>query len=163
MADKELMAAQERLLKKRQGQNPMENPGPLTSQQTLKNDAFDDILGIIKRCQEKQKDAMVDYTPPPPSIRVVEKRKPHFISFGIPEKYKDKTFDNFKGQKNLISGLKDCDDGLFIYGPTGVGKTHLAVAVTMAGDICDGIFYHGSRTFAYHPGVIFRKRRDERI
>ena len=56
---------------------------------------------------------------------------------GVPPKYLKCTFDNFKVNKDNRHPLKICkeyaedpDSSLFLYGPYGTGKTHLAVAIT---------------------------------
>lgn len=49
---------------------------------------------------------------------------------GVPSKYLNCSFENFVGNDKLISALKrDIDQGIFLTGITGCGKTHLAVAV----------------------------------
>ncbi|MDD5454544.1 MAG: ATP-binding protein [Candidatus Ratteibacteria bacterium] len=63
----------------------------------------------------------------------------HLASIGVPPRFYDCTLENFKGGgeyiekihfylKNLIY-LKNLTEGLYIYGPYGCGKTHLAIGI----------------------------------
>ena len=48
----------------------------------------------------------------------------------IPPKYKNYSFDNFKGNPTLITKLSEYEGGgLIIKGNTGCGKTHLAISI----------------------------------
>jgi len=56
----------------------------------------------------------------------------------VPDRYLDCSFENFKGNDLLIKKIKDYlknkliyypERSLFLYGPVGSGKTHLAVAI----------------------------------
>jgi DNA replication protein DnaC len=50
---------------------------------------------------------------------------------GLPGRYKEKTAESFKGADQIIDGVISyckAKESLFIHGPTGSGKTHLAVA-----------------------------------
>lgn len=52
------------------------------------------------------------------------------ISYGVPKKYMESTFENFVGNLGLIKALKEYSGGgLVLSGNTGTGKTHLAVSL----------------------------------
>ena len=67
--------------------------------------------------------------------RIWEKKKKeqpilNLGKMGVRKRYQPCSFDNFKGMDSLVADLKRYkDDGMVLRGKTGVGKTHLAVAL----------------------------------
>ncbi len=71
---------------------------------------------------------------------------------GIPLKYYDATFDSFKGNDKLVEALKQIaksDEDIVLFGGTGSGKTHLAIAV---------MHYLGRGHFTTVPELLLRIR-----
>lgn len=49
---------------------------------------------------------------------------------GIPKLYADCSLETYRGNDRLITALRECrTDGIVLRGPTGCGKTHLAIAI----------------------------------
>jgi DNA replication protein DnaC len=82
-------------------------------------------MAVADRCMELANNT---------SFTVIEmpKETTHKRGFiiGIPQAYKECSFDNYKGNDKLIKDLQGITvDGLVLRGNTGCGKTHLAIAM----------------------------------
>lgn len=91
--------------------------------------------------QPNQSIKFVQLEPEKPEVPKVP--KPCAYTFNVPVKYRECSFDNFIGHEKIVSGLKEyckTEDSIYIYGKTGCGKTHLAVACIMGGLIESGEF-----------------------
>lgn len=71
------------------------------------------------------------------------------IKFGVPERYLFCSFENFKSKIDLSKEFNNIQDGLFLSGKTGSGKTHTAVAIlrslVMSDSVKDASFVNISR------------------
>lgn len=116
--DSDLLASQDRLLKKRVMLNQTENPGPMT--------ANTDFTEIAARCMAVKKQE---------NIARVEEICDQLCRLrvdGVPKLYGGCTFENFIGNEKLIDDLKGLltsPDNIVLRGNTGCGKTHLAIAM----------------------------------
>ena len=87
-----------------------------------------DFMAIAEKCREKiteNGDYYKFYKPE-------EENKPIKRAFitGIPQAYRECSFDNYKGNEKLINDLKSITvEGVVLRGNTGCGKTHLAIAM----------------------------------
>jgi len=119
--NQELIAAQERLLAKRQDLKAMENPG-LSSPNT-------DLTEIIERCKQKAKDSgVIDF----PATAKEEKPKSLLAHCGVDKKYLQCSFENFQGGEKIkadLLHLTRSGKSVLLAGNTGCGKTHLSVAM----------------------------------
>jgi DNA replication protein DnaC len=125
MAELDIAAANQRLLEKRAALNQTANLG-----QRIENT---DFQAIADRCKEKAKDCGRVYIVPEEKIY---SNKPVEESWfgkydGVSRLYKDCSFETFQGNDKLKSDLKGIsvtDQSIVLRGPTGCGKTHLAIS-----------------------------------
>jgi len=85
-----------------------------------------DYLQVIESCREKSKNIIPDIKEEWPTPKQV-----NCYLFDLPIKYYKYRFDAFHGHEKIVEGLKQYCKGpesIFLYGPTGCGKTHLACA-----------------------------------
>jgi DNA replication protein DnaC len=62
-------------------------------------------------------------------LRLKEHPEEKLIKFGVPKKYLPCSFENFKNLGNLSKKYNNFQSGLVLFGITGCGKTHTAVAI----------------------------------
>jgi DNA replication protein DnaC len=138
------MEAQARLLRKRAELKAMGNP-------TLSITKDSELNQIFERIKEKSMSTLtkVDWKEKPDFMSEDEWEEENKIEVEddeynkkralqelercqIPVKYKESSFDNFIGNdkiKQLCKTLAETNHDILITGPTGCGKTHLAVAI----------------------------------
>lgn len=66
--------------------------------------------------------------------KIIEKPDAYLSNYNVPEKFLDKSFDNFENNPTLIEKLKEYFQirplgSLMLIGKVGTGKTHLAVSI----------------------------------
>lgn len=121
--DRDLMAAQERLLKKRAQMNRDQRNG--RSPQSIDWKAMSEKYTAM--CKDRTGFELVYSAPCKPE----EIEKPVYSAPDIPRNYRNFKFSNFIGNEKLVSGLiamVDSADDICLTGNTGCGKTHLACA-----------------------------------
>jgi len=114
---------------------------------TSKDDSMDEVKQIIEGIKVKQMPSVAFEKPSYMSDedweeenryeveddKYNEKRvKKELWGCGVPEKYKDTSFNTFIGNdkiKEHCMALAEWEDDIMISGPTGSGKTHLAVSI----------------------------------
>ena len=117
----------------------MENPTPLT----------ESIEESLEKVMERAP-AACNVTPFPEDKTTLqpfsddEQVRRSMIWAGVSKKYAGCTFDNFKGNQNLIDVLKamsTTNESIVLIGNTGCGKTHLAVSMLReSGNGYDAVF-----------------------
>ena len=94
----------------------------------------------INKIKKRENDRLLDLQQHP------EKK---LIKFNIPKRYLNCSFENFKTKSNLSKNFENIQDGLFLTGKTGSGKTHIAISVlrslVMNDNIEDAVFINASR------------------
>lgn len=101
---------------------------------TLKPD-LEALQTIIERCKIKS----LSVLPNIPATTTTRKPQHPYI-FGLPPKYNNKSFVDIQGLPQIVEGLRAYTESVFIHGPTGTGKTHLAIA-TAKESICESAIF----------------------
>lgn len=135
----DIEAANQRLLARRDSLKA--TTGPMKSNNT---EELSDIIGRIKfiPVEEPQQD------------EPVRTHKPSLKYCGVAPKHLDCSFDNFRGNEQLVKDLKASRDSVFLSGKTGCGKTHLAVSILREASIQDVL----SAYFITVPEMLMRIR-----
>lgn len=168
--------AQLRLLEKRKA---IKNP----TQSILRDEGVVEIKEIVERIKVKQmKNVAVDFEEKPSYMSDVEWKEENKVEIeddeynarrvltflgisGVPEKYKDTSFDTFIGNDKIKKNcqlLADSKNDILISGPTGSGKTHLAIAIMRHIGEMGVLKYPMGRNergkILWEPGVLGRRK-----
>lgn len=122
--DPEIMAAQERLLLKRQDRGVMESP--------IRSTTSSDLTEIIGRCRKKSKELQDSGVIVFPVQEEHERPRSTLSYCGVDRKYQACRFENFQGGERLKGALRQLlasGESIVLCGNTGSGKTHLSVAM----------------------------------
>jgi DNA replication protein DnaC len=131
---KEIMEANQRLLKKRETLNQTENRGQKIERIDYK------AIGekYAKQAREKGEIFIV-----PDEKEYGEKPKETSWPLqycGVPKLYGECTLDNYHGNEKLVNELRMEKDNIVLRGNTGSGKTHLAIAMLKMQALMDSRF-----------------------
>jgi DNA replication protein DnaC len=92
-------------------------------------------FGKCDSCHEKEKqESLRIFKEKQDADRIAKLKKDAIEKFGGIKPYEEFTFDKFRPMENMAAyeackKFNPLEDNFFLYGPTGTGKTHLAVAV----------------------------------
>lgn len=137
-------------MKKREGLKATENHGPKIDNT--------DFQAITDRCLEKARESGRVYVLPDVPEETTYSDKPVEESWfgkrnGVSRLYKDCSFEKYTGNDKLVAFLKEIsksDNSVVLRGPTGCGKTHLAISIIKE--------QHGSSFFITVPDLLLKIR-----